>query len=92
MSEEPVVLAWPKPSVDPSSRLDLREARRRLGMNQSQFAAAFGLSLGDLRRWEKGAAIVDPTARTLLTLIARDPECVQRALERGSLTGPVRRS
>jgi putative transcriptional regulator len=55
--------------------------RRALGLTQEAFAARFRIPLGTLRDWEQGRAEPDQTARAYLTVIARDPETVSRALE-----------
>lgn len=78
MSDDSVI-PWPRATAAASAP-DLRAARRSLGMTQVQFAALCGFRLADLRRWERGAPIVRPHVRVLLTLIARDPEAVRRAL------------
>ena len=54
--------------------------RRALSLTQEQFAERFHIPLGTLRDWEQGAAQPDQSARAYLTVIARDPEAVQRAL------------
>lgn len=59
----------------------LRLLRRRLGMTQAAFAAAFGLPLGTLRDWEQGRKRPDAPARALLRVIEREPEAARRALE-----------
>jgi putative transcriptional regulator len=55
--------------------------RRALGLTQEAFAARYRIPLGTLRDWEQGRAEPDQTARAYLTVIARDPEMVSRALE-----------
>ena len=55
--------------------------RRALGLTQQQFAARFHIPLGTLRDWEQGAAQPDQSARAYLTVIARDPDAVRKALE-----------
>jgi DNA-binding transcriptional regulator YiaG len=45
----------------------LREARKRLGLSQSQAAAAWGVRLKNLQNWEQG--VVLPTGSTLLQLL-----------------------
>src|SRR5712672_85353 len=55
--------------------------RRALGLTQEQFAARFHIPLGTLRDWEQGAAQPDQSARAYLTVIARDPDAVSKALE-----------
>src|ERR1700693_3688243 len=54
--------------------------RRALGLSQEQFAERFHIPLGTLRDWEQGAAQPDQSARAYLTVIARDPEAVDKAL------------
>ncbi len=57
--------------------------RRALGLTQEGFAARYRIPLGTLRDWEQGRAEPDQTARAYLTVIARDPDSVSRALEAG---------
>jgi putative transcriptional regulator len=54
--------------------------RRALELTQEQFAARFHIPLGTLRDWEQGRAEPDQPARAYLTLIARDPDHVNRVL------------
>jgi putative transcriptional regulator len=54
--------------------------RRALGLTQEEFAARFRIPLGTLRDWEQGAAQPDQSARAYLTVIAREPDAVRRAL------------
>ena len=54
--------------------------RRALGLSQEEFAARFHIPIGTLRDWEQGRAEPDQAARAYLTVIARDPEAVHRAL------------
>ena len=54
--------------------------RRALGLTQEEFATRFHIPLGTLRDWEQGAARPDQSARAYLTVIARDPEAVRKAL------------
>jgi putative transcriptional regulator len=60
---------------------DVRALRRKLNLTQEEFAARFHLPLGTVRDWEQGAHRPDKAAQVLLTIIARDPEAVARALE-----------
>ena len=55
--------------------------RRALGLTQEEFAARFHIPLGTLRDWEQGAAEPDQAARAYLTVIARDPDAVRKALQ-----------
>ena len=54
--------------------------RRALELTQEEFAARYHIPLGTLRDWEQGRAEPDQPTRAYLTLIARDPERVNRTL------------
>jgi len=54
--------------------------RRALGLSQDDFAARYRIPIGRLRDWEQGRAVPDQAARAYLTVIARDPEAVRKAL------------
>ena len=78
------------PDARPLTQADLKRMkrtpqakiiRRALGVTQEEFAARYHIPLGTLRDWEQGRAIPDQPARAYLTVIARDPERVQRALK-----------
>lgn len=58
-----------------------RMIRRALRLTQEEFAARFHIPLGTLRDWEQGRAEPDQSTRAYLTVIARDPEGVRRALQ-----------
>jgi putative transcriptional regulator len=60
---------------------DLKAIRERLHLTQRQFAETFGLSLGAVRDWEQGRFEPDQAAKTLLKVIACNPEAVKQALE-----------
>ena len=74
----------------PATRAQLARARRvpsvralraKLDLTQEEFAARFHLPLGTVRDWEQGAHRPDKAAQVLLTVIAKDPEAVARALK-----------
>src|ERR1700691_1801753 len=54
--------------------------RRALGLTQEEFAERYHIPLGTLRDWEQGRAEPDQPTRAYLTLIARDPDHVNRTL------------
>ncbi len=54
--------------------------RRALGVSQEDFAARYHIPIGTLRDWEQGRVAPDQAARAYLTVIARDPEAVRKAL------------
>ena len=59
---------------------DTRAIRESLKLTQREFAGRFHLSLATVRDWEQGRFQPDQAARTLLRLIASEPEFVERAL------------
>jgi putative transcriptional regulator len=56
--------------------------RRALDLTQEEFATRYHIPLGTLRDWEQGRAEPDQPTRAYLMLIARDPEHVNRTLNR----------
>ena len=58
----------------------VKTLRRRLGMTQAEFAAAFHLPITTLRDWEQLRSNPDAPARALLLAIERDPEVMRRLL------------
>ncbi len=54
--------------------------RRALDLTQEEFAARYHIPLGTLRDWEQGRAEPDQPTRAYLTVIARDPDHVNRTL------------
>jgi putative transcriptional regulator len=54
--------------------------RRALDLTQEEFAGRYRIPLGTLRDWEQGRAEPDQPTRAYLTLIARDPDHVNRIL------------
>jgi len=54
--------------------------RKRLGMTQTEFARALRIPLSTLRNWEQGRVLPDPAARSLLTVVAKNPKVVLKAL------------
>lgn len=64
--------------VPPS--IDVKGIRRRAGLTQRAFAERYGFALGTLRDWEQERTNPDAVARSLLLIIDREPEAVQRAL------------
>jgi putative transcriptional regulator len=54
--------------------------RRALGLSQEDFAACYHIPIGTLRDWEQGRVEPDQAARAYLTVIAREPEAVRKAL------------
>lgn len=59
----------------------VRIIRRALKLSQEAFAARFRIPIGTLRDWEQGRKVPDAATRAYLTVIAREPDAVARALE-----------
>jgi len=75
------------PPIDPERQARLKRVpqvkvmRRALGLTQEEFSTRFRIPLGTLRDWEQGKSEPDQAARAYLTVIARNPEAVRKALE-----------
>jgi len=54
--------------------------RKQLHMTQAEFAKALRIPLATLRNWEQGRVHPDPAARSLLTIVAKNPRAALRAL------------
>ncbi len=61
--------------------LTVRALRTKLKLTQREFSARFHLPLGTVRDWEQGTHRPDKAAQVLLTVIAKNPDAVARALE-----------
>lgn len=57
-----------------------KSVRQQLNMTQEVFAATFHLPLGTLRDWEQRKHQPDQASRTLLRVIAKNPNAVIQAL------------
>src|SRR5271167_1078341 len=64
---------WPKP-------VDVKAIRRRVKMSQTEFSRAYGISKRALQEWEQGGRQPDSAARAYLSVIAKEPAFVRRAL------------
>ena len=64
---------WPKP-------IDVKAIRKRTKMSQAEFSRAYRISKRALQEWEQGGRQPDSAARAYLTVIAKEPAVVRRAL------------
>lgn len=64
---------WPKP-------VDVKAIRKSVKMSQAEFARTYGISKRALQEWEQGGRQPDSAARAYLTVIAKEPDVVRRAL------------
>ncbi len=62
------------------SPLDVKAIRKKVGMSQTEFASAFGISLGTLRHWERGDRKPRGPALVLLNIVYKEPGLVLRTL------------
>ena len=66
---------WPKP-------IDVKAIRKLVKMSQAEFSRAYGIGKRALQEWEQGGRQPDSAARAYLTVIAKEPAMVRRALAR----------
>jgi len=64
---------WPRP-------IDVKAIRRRVKMSQAEFSRTYRISKRALQEWEQGGRQPDSAARAYLTVIAKEPAVVRRAL------------
>src|SRR6266567_4299271 len=64
---------WPRP-------VDIKAIRKRVKMSQAEFSEAYRISKRALQEWEQGGRQPDSAARAYLTVIAKEPTVVRRAL------------
>lgn len=60
--------------------VDVQSIRRKIKLSQRQFAGYFGVSVRTVQEWEQGRCVPSGASRAFLTVIAREPEAVRRAL------------
>lgn len=60
--------------------VEVKKIRAKLGMSQSEFASAFGISVSTLRHWERGDRVPHGPALVLLNVVEREPGAVLKAL------------
>jgi len=70
----------PKAVVHQFSSVDVKRIRSKLGMSQTEFASAFGISVSTLRHWERGDRTPHGPALVLLNVVAKEPQAVLNAL------------
>ena len=69
--------------------VDVKAIRNRLGMTQARFSDTFGFSLDAIKHWEGGRRTPEAPARTLLTVIDRNPAAVLTALNPAAFAAAV---
>jgi putative transcriptional regulator len=61
--------------------VDAKSIRATLKLTQEQMAMVMGTSVSGYRKWEQGERRPSGAARTLLTVMEKEPEAVLRALK-----------
>jgi len=69
--------------------VDVKVIRNRLGMTQAKFSDTFGFSLDAIKHWEGGRRTPEAPARTLLTVIDKNPAAVVTALNTAAFAAAV---
>ena len=69
--------------------VDVKAIRNRLGMTQARFSDTFGFSLDAIKHWEGGRRTPEAPARTLLTVIDKNPAAVLTALNPAGFAAAV---
>src|ERR1700693_2194056 len=68
---------------------DVKGILNKLGMTQARFSDTFGFSLDAIKHWEGGRRTPEAPARTLLTVIDRNPAAVLTALNPAAFAAAV---
>jgi putative transcriptional regulator len=66
-------------------KVDVKSIRNKLRMTQARFSDVFGFSLDAIKHWEGGRRTPEAPARTLLTVIDKNPAAVLTALQPAAL-------
>lgn len=61
------------------AKTEAAKIRREINVTQDAFASMLGVSLGTVRKWERGTIQPSGAARTLLKIVAKHPEIVREA-------------
>ena len=59
---------------------DVVEIRAKTGLSQTEFSHLLGVSVRTLQDWEQGRRSPSGAARTLLTVVAKNPQAVLDAV------------
>lgn len=62
------------------AEVDVKAIRTSLGLTQTQFAQAYGFTVGAVRDWEQGRRQPEASARILLKVIEKRPDVVAEIL------------
>jgi putative transcriptional regulator len=72
--------ALPMRYVEIPEDVDVKAIRTQLGLSQVEFARRYAVSARSLQEWEQGRRRPEGAVRAYLTVIARNPQAVEKAL------------
>jgi len=72
------------------TQVNVKKIRSALQMTQAKFSETFGFSLDAIKHWEGNRRQPEVSARAYLTVIAKEPKAVMRALGRSTGRGKKR--
>src|SRR5260370_39944787 len=70
--------------VHDPEKVDVKSIRNKLRMTQARFSDAFGFSLDAIKHWEGGRRTPEAPARTLVTVIDKNPAALLTTLQRAA--------
>src|SRR5580693_6775029 len=70
-------------------QVDVKAIRNKLRMTQARFSNTFGFSLDAIKHWEGGRRSPEAPARTLLTVIDKNPTALLPALNPAAFAAAV---
>lgn len=73
-------IALPMRYAEVPEDLDVKAIRTQLGLSQAEFARRYAVSPRSLQEWEQGRRRPESAVRAYLTVIARNPQAVEKAL------------
>jgi putative transcriptional regulator len=73
-------IALPMRYAEIPEDVDVKAIRTRLGLSQAEFARRYAVSPRSLQEWEQGRRRPEGPVRAYLTVIARNPQAVEKAL------------
>ena len=66
----------------------IRKLRRKLGLSQEAFCAAYGIPLANVRQYEIGRHMPPPAVRAYFAVIEAEPERTAKAIAAGDAWAP----
>jgi putative transcriptional regulator len=73
-------VAIPVRYVEIPEDVDVKAIREKRGLSQAEFSRRYAFSPRSLQEWEQGRRRPESAVRAYLTVIARNPDAVEKAL------------